>query len=189
MGRRYFDRLPVALVEQETACTIPVQAVLFADFGSMKDLLLERNQAVQQARAAGKHELDVVALGRFHRRSDDLIHQGYAANAPPLPPKKGHGGRTKQNPARHLLARLSSHQWQVLAFVTAFAVPFDNHQAERDLRMIKMQQKVSGGFRTEAGLAHLCRIRSSLSTLRKQGGDLLVALPQTLLGHPVLPAF
>jgi transposase len=154
----------------------------------MKDLLLDMKQAVEQARAAGKQELDVLALGRFHCRYDSLIHQGYAANPPPLPPKKVHGGRTKQNPARNLLDRLSTNKWQVLAFVTDFAVPFDNNQAERDLRMIKVQQKVSGCFRTDQGVAVFCRIRSYLSTLRKQGEHLLPALQQTLLGHPVLPA-
>jgi transposase len=154
----------------------------------MKDLLLDMKQAVQQAREAGRHELDVLALGRFHRRYDGLIDQGYAANPPPAVPKKVHGGRTKQNPARNLLDRLSSNKWQVLAFVTDFAVPFDNNQAERDLRMIKVQQKVSGCFRTDTGVAVFCRIRSYLSTLRKQGGNLLLALEHTLSGHPILPA-
>ena len=155
----------------------------------MKDLLLDMKQAVEQAREAGKRELDVLALGRFHRRYDLLLSQGYQANPPPPPPKKVHGGRTKQNPARNLLDRLSNNKWQVLAFLYDFAVPFDNNQAERDLRMIKVQQKVSGCFRTDHGLAIFCRIRSYLSTLRKQGGHLLSALEQTLSGHPLLPAF
>jgi len=77
----------------------------------------------------------------------------------------------------------------VLAFLHDFAVPFDNHQAERDLRMLKVHQKVSGSLRTPAGLETLCRIRSYLSTLHKQGMDLCHALQQTLSGQPVLPAF
>lgn len=154
----------------------------------MKDLLLDMKQAVQQAREEGKRELEILALGRFHRRYDLLLWQGYQANPPPPPTKKAHGGRTKQNPARNLLDRLSTHKWQVLAFLYDFAVPFDNNQAERDLRMIKVQQKVSGCFRTEQGGAIFCRIRSYLSTLRKQGLNLLSALEQTLSGHPLLPA-
>jgi transposase len=153
----------------------------------MKALLLEMKQAVHHAREAGLHQLDVLALGRFHRRYEVLLQQGSAANPPPPPPKKVHGGRTKQNPARNLLDRFSTNKWQVLAFLTNFAVPFDNNQAERDLRMIKVQQKVSGCFRTENGVTVFCRIRSYLSTLRKQGTNLLSALEHTLSGHPVLP--
>ena len=155
---------------------------------AMKDLLLDMKQAVEQARATGKHARDLLALARFHRRYDLVVFQGYEANPPPCPPKKVHGGRTKQNPARNLLDRLSSHKWQVLAFLLDFAVPFDNNQAERDLRMIKVQQKVSGCFRSEQGVTLFCRIRTYLSTLRKQGRPLLLALEHTLAGHPLLPA-
>ena len=157
--------------------------------GQMKALLLEMKAAVEQAKAAGHHALEVLALGRFHRRYEALLAEGYLANPPPVPPKKTHGGRTKQHPARNLLDRLSTYKWQVLAFLLDFRVPFSNNQAERDLRMLKVQQKVSGGFRTDQGLTRFCRIRSYLSTLRKQGLPLLSALHHTLAGHPIFPAF
>jgi transposase len=155
----------------------------------LKDLLLERKAAVEHAQATGKRALDVLALGRFHRRYELMLAQGYQANPPNPPAKPPRRGRTKQHPARNLLDRLSTYKWQVLAFLVDFTVPFSNNQAERDLRMLKVQQKVSGGFRTEQGITNFCRIRSYLSTLRKQGAPLLSALEQTLAGHPILPTF
>ena len=155
----------------------------------MKDLLLSMKAEVERAKALGQHELDVLRLAHLLRRYDEILTEGYLANPPPPPPQKPTRGRPKQSPARNLLDRLSQRKWAVLRFLHDFAVPFDNNQAERDLRMIKIQQKVSGCFRTEAGVARFCRIRSYLSTLRKQGIELFSALEHTLSGHPVLPAF
>jgi transposase len=155
----------------------------------MKELLLSMKAEVERAKAAGRHELEVQVLAPLLRRYDELLTEGYLANPPAPPPKKRTPGRPKQSPARNLLDRLSESKWAVLRFLLDFAVPFDNNQAERDLRMIKVQQKVSGCFRTEVGVAMFCRIRSYLSTLRKQGIELLAALNHTLSGHPVLPAF
>jgi transposase len=95
----------------------------------------------------------------------------------------------KQSAARNLLDRLIHDQEAVLAFLHRLVVPFDNNQAERDVRMVKVQQKISGSFRSEAGATAFCRIRGYLSTLRKQGLDLLVSLEATLRGHPILPSF
>ena len=155
----------------------------------MKDLLLSMKAEVERAKALGQHELDVLVLAGLLRRYDEILSEGYLANPPPPPPQKRTPGRPKQSPARNLLDRLSQRKWAVLRFLHDFAVPFDNNQAERDLRVIKVQQKVSGCFRTEDGVTMFCRIRSYLSTLRKQGIELLSALERTLSGHPVLPAF
>lgn len=162
--------------------------------GAMKELLLEMKAEVERAKAKGAPDLDLLVLARLLCRYDEILAEGYRANPPPAPPKKSAQGkrlpgRTKQSPARNLLDRFSQRKWEVLRFLHDFAVPFDNNQAERDLRMIKVQQKVSGCFRTQEGVAMFCRIRSYLSTLRKQGIEVLSALTQTLSGHPVLPAF
>jgi len=153
----------------------------------MKELLLEMKAAVERAKALGQHELDTLLLAHLLRRYDSILAEGYQANPPPAAPSTSE--QSKQSPARNLLDRLSGGKWAVLRFLLDFTVPFDNNQAERDLRMIKAQQKVSGCFRTDEGVAMFCRIRSYLSTLRKQGIELLSALEHTLAGHPVLPAF
>ena len=162
--------------------------------GEMKDLLLEMKAEVERAKALGQNALDILILARLLRSYDKILAQGYLANPPPPTPSKSEyskrtPGRPKQSPARNLLDRLSQGKWTALRFLHDFAVPFDNNQAERDLRMIKVQQKVSGSFRTDEGVAMFCCIRSYLSTLHKQGIERLSALGYTLLGHPVLPAF
>ncbi len=69
-----------------------------------------------------------------------------------------------------------------------FAVPFDNNQSERDLRMIKLRQKISGTFRSFQALVNFCRIRGHVSTARKNGLNALEALQRVLLGNPFVPA-
>jgi transposase len=160
----------------------------------MKDLLLEMKSEVERARAQGCREMDLPTLAGLLRCYEEILGEGYQANPPPAAPRKAEHnkrkpGRAKQNPARNLLDRFSQQKQAVLRFLYDFAVPFDNNQAERDLRMIKVQQKVSGCFRSEEGIVIFCRIRSYLSTLRKQGMNLLSALELTLSGHPVLPTF
>ena len=151
-------------------------------------LLLDMKTATEQARAAGLASLHPLEMADWQAQFVALLRQADAttpyAQAPP-----GHKGRVKQSAARNLLDRLLTDQQAVLAFLHRLAVPFDNNQAERDVRMVKVQQKVSGSFRSQAGAVAFCRIRGYLSTLRKQGWHLLNALEATLRGHPVLPSF
>lgn len=161
---------------------------------SMKDLLLERKAEVELAKARGQHELERPVLAEVLHRDEKILRAGYQANPPPPPPKKSdHSkrkpGRATQRPARHVLDRFSQKKRAVLRFLFDCAVPCDNNLAERDLRMLKVQHNVSVCFRTEQGITMCCRIRRSLSTLRKQQIALLSALELTLSGHPVLPTF
>ncbi len=158
--------------------------------GQMKELLLDIKAAVEQARAQGRSHLHPLEVADWKARYQARLSEGYLANPPPDPPaESGKKGRRKQSAARNLLDRLSKHPEAVLAFLDNFAVPFDNSLAERAIRMVKVQQKVSGCFRSPGGAVAFCRIRGYLSSLRKQGLAVLTALEQTLLGHPVLPAF
>lgn len=137
-------------------------------------------------------QLATETLAAFESRYQTLLEQGVAANPPPPPPpltKHGRrkGGRLKQSPARNLLDRLHQHQDSVLGFMYDFAVPFDNNQAERDIRMVKLKQKISGTFRSEAGAQIFCRIRGYISTLRKQGLNVLAAFISLFSGFPQSP--
>ena len=155
----------------------------------MKTLLGEIKAQVETARAHGETRFDDAVHAAFVARYQAIVTEGYAAN--PLPPEPDIGpkkrGRPKQSKARTLLDRLNHHQHEVLAFMTDWRVPFDNNQAERDLRMIKVQQKVSGCFRSATGPVVFCRLRGYLSTLKKQGQAVLPALQSVFAGHPLLP--
>ena len=166
-----------ALFEQEGA--------LWAE--AMRLLLLEIKQAVDHAREKGRKRLPSARERQFEGRYQALLCQGLAENPPAA--ATGKRGRPKQSVARNLLDRLDRHRDQVLAFMYDFAVPFDNNQAERDLRMMKVQQKISGTFRSTEGADAFCRLRSYLGTLHKQGKNLLSALEHAFRGNPIEPDY
>jgi transposase len=155
----------------------------------MKELLLCMKRCCDQARANGQSDLDPLVRQSLVERYEAIIEEGYAAHPPDPPTPVPKRGRRKQHPARCLLIRLHERQEQVLAFLHHLDVPFDNSQAERDIRMVKVQQKVSGCFRGEQGAPFFCRIRGYVSTMSKQGHALLALLEGAITGHPVFPQF
>ena len=150
----------------------------------MMTLLVGMKAAVEQAQAQGQTQLSAAAITQFEQQYQDLIDTGMKLH-PANPPLAHSRGRPKQSPTRNLLERLETQQAEVLRFIHDFQVPFDNNQAERDIRMMKLKQKISGGFRSEVGAQMFGRIRGYLSTLKKQGHDLLNALEQLFLKHPI----
>lgn len=152
---------------------------------AMIELLVEINTAVKDAKAAGRTELTARRLASYHRRYQQLIAQGWQAHPPP--PSTGKRGRPKLGTAGSLLRRLDIYQDDVLRFATDFRVPFDNNQAERDIRMIRIQQKISGSWRSGPGADAFLAVRSYLSTARKHERNALDALRTMFNGAPWLP--
>jgi transposase len=159
----------------------------------LKELLLEIKQAVDDVRGQGLVSLPAPATAGlrgvkrdFERRYDTILEVGLKANPPPE--RTGKRGRPKLGKAGSLLERLREHKGATLAFMEDFSIPFDNNQAERDIRMMKVREKISGCFRTTIGAERFCRIRGYISTLRKQGIPILPALAKAIAGVPPIPA-
>lgn len=145
----------------------------------LKKLLVEIKDAVERSREEGGKSLAEDDLRRQTASYDHLVGAGLVAESPPDIPEQ------VRKQARNLLMRLERRREEVLLFLTDFRVPFDNNQAERDLRMVKLQQKTLGCFRSEAGAKRFCRIRSYVSTARKQGQTIIRVLEGAYRGKPL----
>jgi len=152
----------------------------------LSSLLYDIQTEVAQA-AGDASSLAPERIAHYETEYEAILQRGFQANPPPEKPPTKKRGRRKQSPPKNLLDRLDQHRAGVLAFMHDFDVPFDNNLAERDIRMVKVKQKVSGAFRTCQGAQTFCDIRSYISTVRKQGGNVIAALQDALAGQPFIP--
>jgi len=150
----------------------------------MQDFLLDLHDACHEWRLLHLTAVPAIERDDWVARYFEILAAGYAAQPPPPAPSAGkRKGRHKQSKAKNLLDALLLRAEQVLALLDDLRIPFTNNQAERDLRMMKVQQKVSGCFRSPAGADYFARIRSYVATMRKQAQPILFALEQVFGRH------
>jgi transposase len=154
--------------------------------GEFKEFLLAVKAQVDAAKAQGETTLPPDQRAGLDLHYQQLVELALAATAPPPDGwPKGKRGRVKKTKARNLAERFNLQRSQIFAFVDDFAVPFDNNLVERDIRMVKVQQKISGCFRSWSGAQAACRLRSYLSTMHKQGHAAFALLSALFAGHPL----
>ncbi len=152
----------------------------------MQDFLLALHDACHEWRCLQLSAVPSIERDEWVARYFEILAAGYAAQPPPSASSGGsRKGKTKQSKAKNLLDALLVRAEQVLALLDDLRVPFTNNQAERDLRWAKVQQKISGTFRSATGVSAFCHIRSYLSTMQKQGHPLLSALTAVFHGQPL----
>jgi len=152
----------------------------------MRTFLLFANQEVQKAVKKGQTTLSYAKKKHLNQRYDTITQS--ALQYFPPPNKNAHKkGKIKQEKGKNLLDRLIKYKAQTLRFMDDFAVPFTNNLAERDLRMIKVKQKISGCFGSYKGGQIFCRIRGYISTCKKNGVNVLQALKEALKGNAFMP--
>jgi transposase len=152
--------------------------------GKMKEHLLGTLEIIENAKKRNQSHLTQHKIGQIEARYLEILKdaEGFYRRHPP--PKTGIARK-----GYNLMKRLRERQAATLAFVHDFKLPFTNNQAERDLRMAKVKQKVSGSFRSEAGMRAFARIRSYISTARKQSWPVLYALQMAIKDKVLIPAY
>lgn len=147
------------------------------------DLLLEMKKVKEKAIIKGKTDLSYYHLHKFDKNYDNLIELAKKENPLPETTVKKRG-RKKKGKILALVERLETYKTSVCLFIHNFIVPFDNNQAERDIRMIKVKTKVSGCFRTEDGARDYLKIMSYIGTAHKHGYNAYEAIRSAISGHP-----
>ena len=153
----------------------------------MHRLLTIMNKTVHKAKNAGKSALSKTKIDRFMRYYDKICLNALNYYPPPDEKHKKTKGKIKQKKGKNLLDRLVEYKEETLRFLIDFDVPFTNNLAERDLRMIKVKQKISGTFASFRGGEIFNSIRGYISTVKKNGRPILEELANVLVGKPYIP--
>ena len=148
-----------------------------------KKLLLNMKKVRDKALISDKDEVSYYHRHKFDMEYDAIIKTAYEENPLPETPAKKRG-RKKKSKVLNLICRLENYKESVCLFIKNLCVPFDNNQAERDLRMVKVKTKVSGCFRSEEGAQEYLTIMSYIGSARKHGINAFAAIREALNGNP-----
>ena len=148
-----------------------------------KQLLLDMKKVRDKALLSDKDEVSYYHRHKFDMEYDAIIKTAYEENPLPETPAKKRG-RKKKSKVLNLICRLDNYKESVCLFIKNLCVPFDNNQAERDLRMVKVKTKVSGCFRSEEGAQEYLTIMSYIGSARKHGINAFTAIREALSGNP-----
>lgn len=151
---------------------------------SMASLLIEIKRRVETLKIQGKTSMYTQEITKYEALFKGIVAKGKLEQPVPESEKTG---KPKKNAAHRLLARLEKYDIETLSFMYDFDIPFDNNLAERDIRMVKLRQKISGCFRGEEGPKVFCRIRSYISTCRKNSQKVMESLVKAFKGEPFIP--
>ena len=155
---------------------------------NMASLMIELKKQVEELVTMGLTFMDPLQIDGWMKKYHLIIKEGILEDdekSPKILSKKT--GKPKHSKALNLLLKLQKYDIETLAFMFDFEVPFDNNLAERDLRMQKLRQKISGCFRGSEGAKVFCRIRSYISTARKNGQNVMRSLVNAFQGNPFVP--
>jgi transposase len=147
--------------------------------GDMIELLLEAKSLREREDARAANQRKIIGektRERIRRQYCEIVLEGFALNPEPPPPPEGKRGRVNRGKPLNLLIRLEEHYEEIMGFFEYEGLPFDNNQAERDLRMMKTREKISGTFRSVEHPRAFADLRSIISPVRKQSRNLLGTL-------------
>jgi len=154
--------------------------------GKMKELLHLIKTRVDAVRVESTG-LPLEQIADFESRYREIVELGTRENGTSLATRRGKRGPMVHSKSKNLVDRCQEYEREVLAFMHDFQVPFDNNQAERDIRMAKLQQKISGTSRSDMGAAWFCRIRGYISTVKKNNQPVLASIVKAFEGRPFIP--
>jgi len=152
----------------------------------MKRFLQISHKIVKRAKKRGQIRLKEKQIKRLELKYENIIQSGHAffPKIEKVPKKRG---QSKKPKSQNLLLRLEKYKTETIRFITDFQVPFDNNMAERDLRMIKVKQKISGTFMSRTGGKMFARIKGYISTVKKNGRNVMNELKNVFKGEAFVP--